>query len=188
MTSKKLSLNLSNVLAVFLDLQNAFDLTWHKGLLFKLKEYGITGTIFKWVRSFLQGRSIQVRVGSSLSERENLERGTPQGSVISPTLFNIIINDYAKIVSAKDSGIVVSQFADDSSEWLIGNHLNDNFESTKSLNLVSEWAVNWGFKISAEKTIGVVFCNKNKKNTAVTLTLGGTPVKFEKHAKFVAFF
>ncbi len=117
---KKSQLKSEYVLAVFLDLQNAFDLTWHKGLLFKLKEYGITGTIFKWIRSFLQGRSIQVRVGSSLSQREHLSRGTPQGSVISPTLFNIIINDFAKIVSAKDSGIIVSQFADDSSEWMSG--------------------------------------------------------------------
>jgi hypothetical protein len=67
------------VLAIFLDLTAAFDLTWHFGVLYKLKEYGVTGPCFQYIRSFLEGRKISVRVEGFMSDLEPVERGTPQG-------------------------------------------------------------------------------------------------------------
>lgn len=49
--------------------------------------------MFNWVMEFLCGRSIQVRIGSEISRKCLVENGTPQGSVISPVLFNVMIND-----------------------------------------------------------------------------------------------
>jgi hypothetical protein len=50
-----------SVLSIFLDLIAAFDLTWHFEVLYKLKEYGVTGACFQYIRSFLEGRKISVR-------------------------------------------------------------------------------------------------------------------------------
>ena len=101
-----------SVLAIFLDLQAAFDLSWHTGVLYKLKEHGITGNCFQYLRNFLEGRKIQVKVGSFLSEIETLTRGTPQGAILSPLLFSILINDLPETIEG--TGLVPSQFADDS--------------------------------------------------------------------------
>ena len=76
-----------------IDLQRAFDLVWHDGLLYNIKKLGLEGNIFNFIRDFLRNRTIQVRVGSELSSVRVLENGTPQGSVIIPLLFLLRVND-----------------------------------------------------------------------------------------------
>ncbi|KAH3770219.1 hypothetical protein DPMN_171503 [Dreissena polymorpha] len=71
--------------------------------------------------AFLEGRKIQVKVDGELSEIAITDPGTPQGSVISPTLFSLIVNGLPDAV--KDSGMVISQFADDSGTWLKGSNM-----------------------------------------------------------------
>ena len=70
--------------------------------------------MFNWVLDFLNNRSIQVKMGPEISKRIGVENGTPQGSVVSPLLFNIMING---IFSNLQPGICRSLFADDSSLW-----------------------------------------------------------------------
>ena len=46
--------------AVFLDICKAFDKIWHDGLLFKLKDYGISGSLFTLIKDFLSNRQQRV--------------------------------------------------------------------------------------------------------------------------------
>lgn len=46
---------------------------------------------------FLKGRQIQVRIGKSYSERFSVENGTPQGSIVSPLLFSLMIHVFNDI-------------------------------------------------------------------------------------------
>ena len=55
--------------------------------------FGLEGNIFNFIRDFLRNRKIQVRVGSELSSVRTLANGTPQGSVISPLLFLLMVKD-----------------------------------------------------------------------------------------------
>ena len=80
------------VVATFLDLEKAFDLMWTTGTILKLREFGITDNMLKWIHNFLTDRKIQVRVGVETSDPLKLENGCPPGSVLSPILFNVIIN------------------------------------------------------------------------------------------------
>ena len=73
---------------IFIDLEKAFDMIWHEGLLQKLRKIGIQDEMYERISQYLQDRTIQVRVGNELSERVRLENGTPQGSVLSPILFS----------------------------------------------------------------------------------------------------
>ncbi len=56
--------------------------------------------MLNWIRPFLQNRTIKVRVGGAFSETVGIDNGTPQGSVISPVLFNVMINDIFQEVGA----------------------------------------------------------------------------------------
>lgn len=90
---RKAQANKEQVNAVFFDVEKAYDMLWKEGLLIKLDLLGIGGRMYNWVMDFLRDRSIEVRVGTAHSNIYSIENGTPQGSVCSPILFNIMIND-----------------------------------------------------------------------------------------------
>ena len=70
---------------VFLDLSAAFDTIDHEKLMTLLsEEIGISGTALEWFRSFITGRSQQVRIDNHYSEILKVLFGTPQGSVFGP--------------------------------------------------------------------------------------------------------
>ena len=79
--------------ALVLDFRKAFDMVDHGILLGKLAEFNVNKSFWLWIRSFLEGRSQQIKLDGNLSSVMPYPAGVPQGSVISPTLFNVHIND-----------------------------------------------------------------------------------------------
>ena len=68
------------VRAVFLDISKAVDKVWHDGLLFKLNQNGITGSLLKLFENYLHNREQRVMLNGSFSDYSPIESGVPQGS------------------------------------------------------------------------------------------------------------
>ena len=81
------------VRAVFMDISKAFDKVWHKGLTFKLKQNGISGSLLKLFEDYLSNRKQRVVLNGSVADYDDILSGVPQGSVLVPLLFLIYIND-----------------------------------------------------------------------------------------------
>ena len=71
----------------------AFDQSWHKGLVYKLKSYGISGNLLKPIENYLTNRKQTVVLYGQISFWENVLSGITRGSVLGPLFFLIHIND-----------------------------------------------------------------------------------------------
>ena len=172
-----------HVVAVFFDLEKAYDTTWRYGILRDLHDLGIRGRLATFIESFLADRWIQVRVGSTLSEQFDQAQGVPQGSILSTTLFNIKINSIMDCLDPKTDG---SLYVDDfcmcyrsKSMRTIERHLQ------QCINRIEKWASHNGFKFSKSKTQCVHFCQLRKVHDDPELYLYGSLIPVVEDFKFL---
>lgn len=171
-------------IGIFLDFTKAYDMLWKDGLLSKLSKYDIKGNMYKWIENFLTDRTFQVRVSNVLSDRFKLENGTPQGSVVSPILFLIMINDLPTLPVKTNTKTAI--YADDTAIWKSGKDLDKIIETLqKNLDKILVWCQTWGFILSKDKSIAVIFSRQRDLSTRLQFKIGQTPVKFEKEVKFL---
>ena len=103
---------------IFIDFRKAFDLVSHNISLEKLASMNVNKSFWLWIKSFLTGRTQQVNLRGNLSSIQPCPSGVAQGSVISPTLFNVHINDLEDAVP-NHVNIDTCKYADDCTQYQI---------------------------------------------------------------------
>ena len=171
------------VRAVFLDISKAFDKVWHDGLIFKLKQNGISGNLIKLFGNYLHNRKQRVVLNGFYSDYSIIESGVPQGSVLGPLLFLIYINDLEKNIRSN-----VKFFADDTMLFSI---VKDPVISANTLNndldIIYQWAQQWKMEFNPDPTkqaTEVLFSCKKVSPNHPQLIFNGTDVvrvKEQKH-------
>ena len=153
-----IELNLTSI-GLFIDFEKAFDSVWKKGLIVKLHQLGVQGNIARLINNFLISREIKLNVNGHLGQnRQTLEYGLPQGSVISPLLFKIFVQDFVSELS-ENPNITLLKFADDGTIKVNAkdsvtcvNHLNSVLES------LHKWSRKWRLKINCDKNKTEIIC------------------------------
>ena len=149
----------SSVLALFLDVQKAYDMTWRRGILQKLYDMGFRGNLPIFIANMLEDRRFKVRIGAEYSDTFIQENGVPQGSVISPTLFMILIND---LLSNFSPHIKYALYADDIVIWCdLENSTEVQALLQGVLDKIGEWQDLWGTRFSPNKSNYVIFSRKH---------------------------
>ena len=77
---------------IFLDLEKAFELVLKEVLLESAALLGIRGRLLLWLDDYLTNRTETVHFQGKASKVNHMSNGTPQGSSLSPLLFNMVIN------------------------------------------------------------------------------------------------
>lgn len=130
MSSKaRLEANKGNAVGMTMfDMSAAFDTVQKETVCEKLEHLAVSKQTIEWIRSYLENRKQQVKVGEEESAQKEIRLGTPQGSRLSPLLFNILTCDLGLYMK---NGLVCN-FADDTSNCVAGKTLEEVVEKLQS--------------------------------------------------------
>lgn len=172
-----------------LDLKAAFDVVWHDGLIFKMIKLEINPFLIKMIQSFLANRSFSIRLNGFISRVFEMDSGTPQGSVISPSLFNIYMYDIPL-----HNHIKLTQFADDTTLHYTHRRptIAQNYFNAYLFRL-SEYFENWKLVLSEQKTefiniMGLVKDTKarlRKNSRNMKMQINGTQIKHSNNIRLL---
>jgi hypothetical protein len=178
------TLNFNNKMStatVFLDIEKTFDTTWHPGLLYKLSKLKFSINLIKLISSFLSQRKFRVSVEGEMSTPRCMQAGVPQGSVLSPILYNLYIND-----TPQASNVNLALFADDT--CLYATDRKEGYVLRKiqrGLDSMAAWCERWNIKINEDKTRGIYFSHQNRLPDSL-LTLNERNIPFVNHVKWTS--
>ena len=156
------------MVGIFLDFSRAFDTISHKILLRKLIYYGIRGTAFGLLKSYLEGRKQYVCYNACASGHVEIDIGIPQGSILGPLLFILYVNEFCN-VSPSSTFI---QFADDTNIFTTGSSLENIFNKlNRELLVVDEWIRANNLVLNVSKSTYMIMCSPRRKYNADKLAL-----------------
>ncbi|KAH7706695.1 pol-like protein [Aphelenchoides avenae] len=135
------------------DFSRAFDRVWRTG--HKMLEKGVPLCLIRWIRAFLCDRRARVQIDDAKSRSYTLKCGTPQGSVLSPLLFLIFIDD---ILQGMPQEVQASLDADDLALWSQHERVETATEAMQTaLNRLLDWSRQWKMEVNVDKTYSIVF-------------------------------
>jgi hypothetical protein len=114
--------------AVILDMEKAFDTTWHSVLINKLSELEFSESLIKLIASFLTDRKFKVLVGGEFSAPRIIAARVPQGSVLAPVLCSLYTND-----APMTSGTHLALFVDNTCIFTLLEILTSAHQSTNCM-------------------------------------------------------
>ena len=149
-----------HLVAVFFDLQKAYDTTWKYGILNDLHSMGLRGHLPIFIGNFLSERTFQIQLGTILSDKIFHQEGVPRGAILSITLFNVKINDIVKQVYP---GVECSLYVDD----FIIMYRSPTIDAIQrklqhTIRRLEKWTLENGFTISKNNTVAMHFCPDKK--------------------------
>ena len=169
--------NKESTTTVLVDLQQAYDRVWRKGLRWNMLEMGIHGKMYQCIMHFLTNRTIQTKVHNGTSSKEILEEGLPQGSSLSCTLFLIFINDMPDELQSEQA-----KYADDLALWHSHSKVETSAEKlNEDLEHLEAYCDVWKLKVNHTKTTYSIFTKSSKvAKQEVNLSMGGEKIEKEE--------
>merc|ERR1719259_1400575 len=137
----------------------------------------ITTHYKKWLSTFLTGRHAYTAHNGTPSTKRRFPNGVPQGSVLSPTLFNISMHDIPLLTHPD---VHILSYADDIT--IFSQHPNPHIAATQLqdyINTLEQWLHSNRMKVSPSKsTLTLITPDASEYNLQPTITLNNTPIPY----------
>lgn len=172
----------------FIDFRKAFDTVWHDGLFHKLEQIGVTGNFLDIIRITYKNTRCAVRLGDNITQFFPCKQGVRQGDPLSPTLFNIFLNDlFTELENGNCDPVSLDgkcninalAYADD---IVLISKTKAGLQ--KALDIVEQYCETWRLKINHSKTKTMVFSRGNRVIKA-EFTINGTALENVKEFKYL---
>ncbi|KAM7281426.1 hypothetical protein ISCGN_005974 [Ixodes scapularis] len=150
---------------VAVDVRKTFDTVPHEAIIQSAELAGVCGHLLNFVKSFLNDRTYTIKAGDYIGTAQPNRTGVPQGAVLSPTLFNLVMARLPPLLEAVPS-LHFALYADDVTIWATTGLAGEQEHTLQlGLDVIQGFLRNVGMTTSAEKTEYVVVLNGPHKKT-----------------------
>lgn len=166
---------------VALDVKNAFNSASWKLIIKAMKRKNIPGYLIAIVETYLNERKITWGKG----QEKLMSVGVPQGSVLGPTLWNILYDDVLNI-EFEDEETKTIAYADDLALYVEANNLNSLMQAgSRALQKIQEWMEEHNLFLATPKTEMVILKGPRKGRDDIRLSIGGEELRPKKSLKYL---
>lgn len=176
--------NKEAAMVAYLDIEGAFNRVTFLSMEQAMKKFGMSNLMVRWVSHMLRNRSVEAEIKGCRRTRL-VERGCPQGGVLSPRLWNMVIDELLEVVEREHPGIHIQAYADDVtmvSEGFDENTVSNILQS--ALETVQRWCNQKGLSVNPRKTELVSYTGKTKWNPPA-IRLEGEEIPVKSQAKYL---
>ena len=159
------------------DFSKAFDTVDHTQLLSDIHNSTIPHNVIRWLTTYLRGRSATCKYNNKTSKSYLLHTGVPQGSVLSPLLFNLYVSNYPQTVQ------LTTSYADDFTASVTAKSTEEASTSLAAHAAdVTRWAADRALQVSAQKSTITLFSSQTRElNTHPIVHINNIPLPLERN-------
>ena len=149
---------------IFLDVAQAFDKVWHRGLEIKMRKL-LPKPFSQLLKSYISDRHFRIRQEDISTSLRRINAGVPQGSVLGPILYLIYTSDVPRC-----RGTTIATFADDTAILSTGTTIEEATNKLQNaINKVTNWTKKWRIKLNENKSQLMNFTNRKYVNQSVKI-------------------
>ena len=168
---------------VFLDCEKAFDRADHSTIVRRLQLLNVEKSIVALISNYLSGRSQITMVDGVRSEEQCVTSGVPQGSVLGPLLYIILVDSVRDVLRTSMSSLKL--FADDIVMYRAVKDDEDEKLLQNDLDGLTRWATAHKLSFNPVKSVHIRFSKKRTSTVPPAYLLASVPVPQKTSVKYL---
>jgi len=168
---------------ISLDIQKAFDNINHDLLAHKLKTlFHFSSSAINWIIDYISNRTIITKFNNATSTPAIINRGIPQGGVLSPLLFNVFVNDLIQYSPTEN----IALFADDCLLYFVDHSIHElQLKISSDINKVLHWYTDNDLVVNTSKTKILILDTSNNSRASTPFFIGGDTILSSPSLKYL---
>lgn len=163
---------------VLVDVKNAFNTAQWSIILEKLKRRGVSQYLLNVIGSYFTGRTIAIENGNVVV----ISGGVPQGSILGPTLWNVLYDDVMEMKTANVTNIC---YADDLAVIATAEKKEELVKRVNgTLQKVSKWMEENKLEIAPEKSEAIIL-NARRKIKDIQFEVNNKNIELKSTVKYL---